>query len=98
MEKDELVAWKQMKEERRERTITKLLHAVEESALALANNYKTPTELQIKAADMGEAVRNTLACPPPACFTLWVIVVAFSFCCCCFFSFLSERRNESVHV
>lgn len=98
VETDELVAWKRMKEERRERTITKLLHAVEESALALANNYKTPTELQIKAADMGEAVRNTLACPPPACFTLWVIVVAFSFCCCCFFSFLSERRNESVHV
>lgn len=61
VEKDELVAWNRMKEERREHTITKLLHAVEESALTLANNYRTPTELQIKAADMGETVRNTLA-------------------------------------
>lgn len=91
VEKDELAAWNRMKEERRERTITKLLHAVEESALALANNYKTPTELQIKAPDMGETVRNTFTCPPPACLTLWVIVVVF-------FSLLSERRNETVHV
>lgn len=90
VEKDELAAWNRMKEERRERTITKLLHAVEENALALANNYKTPTELQIKAPDMGETVRNTFTCPPPACLTLWVIVV--------FFPLLSERRNETVHV
>lgn len=55
VEKDELVAWTRMKEERREHTITKLLHVVEESALSLASNYKTPTELEIKATDMGEA-------------------------------------------
>ncbi|KAG8003725.1 Adhesion G protein-coupled receptor L4 [Nibea albiflora] len=52
VEKDELVSWSRMKEERREHTITKLLHTVEESALTLANNYKTPTELQIKASEM----------------------------------------------
>uniref|UniRef100_A0A8D0AUV4 Adhesion G protein-coupled receptor L4 n=1 Tax=Sander lucioperca TaxID=283035 RepID=A0A8D0AUV4_SANLU len=52
VEKDELVAWSRMKEGRREHTITKLLHTVEESALTLANNYKTPTELQIKAKEM----------------------------------------------
>ncbi|TDH08637.1 hypothetical protein EPR50_G00099660 [Perca flavescens] len=52
VEKDELVAWNRMKEGRREHTITKLLHTVEESALTLANNYKTPTELQIKATEM----------------------------------------------
>ncbi|XP_068613860.1 adhesion G protein-coupled receptor L4-like [Brachionichthys hirsutus] len=52
VEKDELVAWSRMKEEQREQTITKLLHAVEESALTLANKYKTPTELQIKASEM----------------------------------------------
>nr|XP_004561537.2 adhesion G protein-coupled receptor L4 [Maylandia zebra] len=52
VEKDELVAWTRMKEERREHTITKLLHVVEESALSLASNYKTPTELEIKATDM----------------------------------------------
>ncbi|XP_030290238.1 adhesion G protein-coupled receptor L4 [Sparus aurata] len=52
VEKDELVSWSRMKEERREHTITKLLHTVEESALTLANNYKTPTELKIKATEM----------------------------------------------
>ncbi|XP_059197863.1 adhesion G protein-coupled receptor L4 isoform X2 [Centropristis striata] len=52
VEKDEVVAWSRMKEERREHTITKLLHTVEESALTLANNYKTPTELEIKATEM----------------------------------------------
>lgn len=58
VEKDELVAWSRMKEERREHTITKLLHTVEESALILANNYKTPTELQIKAPIMGKNINN----------------------------------------
>uniref|UniRef100_A0A3Q3WAP9 Adhesion G protein-coupled receptor L4 n=1 Tax=Mola mola TaxID=94237 RepID=A0A3Q3WAP9_MOLML len=52
VEKDELVAWSRMKEERRGHTITKLLHTVEESALTLANDYKTPTELEIKATDI----------------------------------------------
>ncbi|XP_026201037.1 adhesion G protein-coupled receptor L4 [Anabas testudineus] len=52
VEKDERVAWSRMKEERREHTITKLLHTVEESALTLANSYKTPTELEIKATEM----------------------------------------------
>lgn len=59
VEKDELVAWSRIKEERREHTITKLLHTVEESALTLANNYKTPTELEIKATQMGEIIINT---------------------------------------
>lgn len=58
VEKDELVAWSRMEEEQRERTITKLLHTVEESALYLANNYKTPAELQIKATEMGEIIIN----------------------------------------
>ncbi|KAM7387911.1 hypothetical protein PAMP_024122 [Pampus punctatissimus] len=52
VEKDELVAWSRIKEERREHTMTKLLHTVEESALTLAHNYKTPTELEIKATQM----------------------------------------------
>lgn len=53
VEKDELVAWSRMKEERRGHTITKLLHTVEQSALTLARNYRSPTELEIKASDMG---------------------------------------------
>uniref|UniRef100_A0A3Q2NVD8 Adhesion G protein-coupled receptor L4 n=1 Tax=Fundulus heteroclitus TaxID=8078 RepID=A0A3Q2NVD8_FUNHE len=52
VEQDELVAWNRMRQERREHTITKLLHVVEESALSLGNNHKTPTELQIKASEM----------------------------------------------
>ncbi|KAM3875679.1 adhesion G protein-coupled receptor L4 [Diretmus argenteus] len=52
VEKDELVAWSRMKEERRDHTITKLLHTVEESALTLASSSNTPTELEIKAAEM----------------------------------------------
>ena len=55
MEKDELVAWSRIKDERRDHTITKLLHVVEESALSLGNSYKTPAELEIKATEMGEA-------------------------------------------
>ena len=56
VEKDELVAWSRMKAEQRDHTITKLLHTVEKSALALAGSSKTPTELQIKASEMGEPV------------------------------------------
>uniref|UniRef100_A0A8C6PZE6 Adhesion G protein-coupled receptor L4 n=1 Tax=Nothobranchius furzeri TaxID=105023 RepID=A0A8C6PZE6_NOTFU len=52
VEKDELVAWSRMKEELREHTITKLLHVVEESALALGNNVKSPTEIRIKGTEM----------------------------------------------
>ncbi|KAM4548104.1 adhesion G protein-coupled receptor L4 [Odontesthes bonariensis] len=52
VEKDELVAWSRMKDERRDHTITKLLHVVEESALSLGNSYKTPAELEIKATEM----------------------------------------------
>lgn len=59
VEKDELVAWSRMKEERREHTITKLLHTVEQSALTLARNYETPTELEIKATDMGGTIIHT---------------------------------------
>ncbi|KAM8875921.1 adhesion G protein-coupled receptor L4 isoform 2-T2 [Spinachia spinachia] len=52
VEKDELVAWSRMKEDRREHTITKLLHTVEESALTLANTHRAPAEIEIKASEM----------------------------------------------
>uniref|UniRef100_A0A3Q1EKA4 Adhesion G protein-coupled receptor L4 n=1 Tax=Acanthochromis polyacanthus TaxID=80966 RepID=A0A3Q1EKA4_9TELE len=52
VEKDELAAWSRMKEERREQTITKLLHVVEESSLSLAANCKTPAEIEVKAPEM----------------------------------------------
>uniref|UniRef100_A0A6Q2X9P6 Adhesion G protein-coupled receptor L4 n=1 Tax=Esox lucius TaxID=8010 RepID=A0A6Q2X9P6_ESOLU len=43
----ELVAWKRIKQEHRDYTITKLLHTVEESTLILAKNYETTTEIEI---------------------------------------------------
>ncbi|XP_077440369.1 adhesion G protein-coupled receptor L4 [Vanacampus margaritifer] len=52
VEKDELIAWSRIDEERRERTVTKLLHAVEESALILANSLQSSNELQIKDTQM----------------------------------------------
>ncbi|KAJ7986720.1 hypothetical protein DPEC_G00342820 [Dallia pectoralis] len=52
VEKDELVAWKRIKEEYREYTITKLLHTVEESILSLAKNYETTMEIEIYESDM----------------------------------------------
>ncbi|KAM4628873.1 adhesion G protein-coupled receptor L4 [Polymixia lowei] len=52
VEKDELVSWSRIRDERREYTITKLLHTVEESSLSLASSYKTPAELEIKASEM----------------------------------------------
>ncbi|XP_056131618.1 adhesion G protein-coupled receptor L4 [Lampris incognitus] len=52
VEKDELVAWSRMKEERREHTITKLLHTLEQSTLALTSHLQTQTELQMRASDM----------------------------------------------
>lgn len=61
VEKDELVAWSRMKGERRGRTITKLLHTVEQSALTLAKNYRSPTQLEIKASDMGRTTCSRVA-------------------------------------
>lgn len=52
VEKEEMVVWSRMNEERRDHTITKLLHVVEESALSLASNSRTPAELEIKAPEM----------------------------------------------
>uniref|UniRef100_A0A3P8YSS7 Adhesion G protein-coupled receptor L4 n=1 Tax=Esox lucius TaxID=8010 RepID=A0A3P8YSS7_ESOLU len=48
----ELVAWKRIKQEHRDYTITKLLHTVEESTLILAKNYETTTEIEIYEREM----------------------------------------------
>ncbi|XP_059922971.1 adhesion G protein-coupled receptor L4 [Gadus macrocephalus] len=53
VEKEELVAWSRMAEELRENTVTKLLHALEQSALALARGSSAPTtQLDIRASEM----------------------------------------------
>ncbi|XP_008327178.2 adhesion G protein-coupled receptor L4 [Cynoglossus semilaevis] len=52
VERDELLAWSRIEEEQRDRSITKLLHTVEESALTLAQQCSSPVELQIRASEM----------------------------------------------
>uniref|UniRef100_A0A8C9VUW4 Adhesion G protein-coupled receptor L4 n=1 Tax=Scleropages formosus TaxID=113540 RepID=A0A8C9VUW4_SCLFO len=47
VEKDEMNAWYKIKTEDRERTITKLLHTVEEATLSISKNYKTSTEVEV---------------------------------------------------
>lgn len=59
VERDELLAWSRIEEEQRDRSITKLLHTVEESALTLAQQCSSPVELQIRASEMGEFIINT---------------------------------------
>ena len=55
VEREELVAWSRMAEDLRENTVTKLLHTVEQSALALARgSSSTPVQLETRASDMGE--------------------------------------------
>ncbi|KAK0131504.1 Adhesion G protein-coupled receptor L4 [Merluccius polli] len=52
VEKEELVAWSRMAEDLRGNTVTKLLHTVEQSALALARAGDTPAQLDIRASEM----------------------------------------------
>ncbi|KAG7282890.1 hypothetical protein CRUP_020728 [Coryphaenoides rupestris] len=58
VEKEELVAWSRMAEDLRENTVTKLLHTVEQGALALARGGSSsgsppqPAQLDVRASDM----------------------------------------------
>ncbi|KAJ3598955.1 hypothetical protein NHX12_032918, partial [Muraenolepis orangiensis] len=52
VEKEELVAWTRMAEDLRENTVTKLLHSVEQGALALGRASSTPLQLDIRASEM----------------------------------------------
>ena len=69
VEREELVAWSRMADDLRENTATKLLHTVEQSALALARggggggggSGTPPGQLDIRASEMGEGPsRGTL--------------------------------------
>ncbi|KAG9350888.1 hypothetical protein JZ751_024777 [Albula glossodonta] len=52
VEKDELEAWDRIRKDDREKTITKLLHTVEQTTLDISTNYKITTELEVKAGDI----------------------------------------------
>ncbi|XP_062306844.1 adhesion G protein-coupled receptor L4 [Osmerus eperlanus] len=52
VKKDELVAWSKIEGDKRDYTITKLLHTVEENILILARNYQTTTDLEITESEI----------------------------------------------
>ncbi|KAI1891973.1 hypothetical protein AGOR_G00149220 [Albula goreensis] len=54
VEKDELEAWDRIRKDDREKTITKLLHTVEQTTLDISTNYKITTELEVKAGDIDD--------------------------------------------
>ncbi|KAL4634924.1 adhesion G protein-coupled receptor L4 isoform X1 [Arapaima gigas] len=47
VKKDELTAWFKIKKDDRERTVTKLLHTVEEATLSISQNYKTTKMMEV---------------------------------------------------
>ncbi|XP_036378666.1 adhesion G protein-coupled receptor L4 [Megalops cyprinoides] len=52
VEKEELVAWNEIRKDNRGKTITKLLHTVEEATLNISKNYETTTEVDVNAGDI----------------------------------------------
>ncbi|KAJ8408485.1 hypothetical protein AAFF_G00258990 [Aldrovandia affinis] len=52
VENDELEAWDKIRKDDRERTITKLLHTVEEVTLSISKHFKTTTEVEVNADDI----------------------------------------------
>uniref|UniRef100_A0A8C9T759 Adhesion G protein-coupled receptor L4 n=1 Tax=Scleropages formosus TaxID=113540 RepID=A0A8C9T759_SCLFO len=60
VEKDEMNAWYKIKTEDRERTITKLLHTVEEATLSISKNYKTSTEVEVNREHIEKGYCNHL--------------------------------------
>jgi len=64
VEKEELVAWSRMAGDLRDNTVTKLLHAMEQGALALARGASSsstspyPAQLDVRASDMGERLQS----------------------------------------
>ena len=73
VEKEELVAWSRMAEELRENTVTKLLHALEQSALALAWGSSSPTQLDIRAREMGERAAGLYLIPVH----MWTVILYY---------------------
>lgn len=52
VEKDEYEAWDKLRKDDREKTITKLLHTVEEATLNVSKNYKLSTEIDVTTSDI----------------------------------------------
>lgn len=71
VQKDKMAAWKAIPATNRKRSLTKLIHAAEETAAHLSQNFKPMTEIEINASDLGrpkespEATLDCLSLHPP---------------------------------
>ncbi|XP_075038068.1 adhesion G protein-coupled receptor L4 [Mixophyes fleayi] len=52
IEKDKMTVWEKLTEESRRKSITKLLHTMEQSALDMSQNFKKTTQLDVDASNM----------------------------------------------
>lgn len=59
VEKEEKVSWDRMSEDVKDYYITKLLHTVEQGALALSVAYRQAAEVMVNSGDVGQSNRLT---------------------------------------
>ncbi|XP_030062792.1 adhesion G protein-coupled receptor L4 [Microcaecilia unicolor] len=52
VEKEKITVWNELSEDNRRKSITKLMHTVEQATLNLAKNFKKMTQLDINASDL----------------------------------------------
>ncbi|KAG8437204.1 hypothetical protein GDO86_008048 [Hymenochirus boettgeri] len=52
VERDKIKVWKKLKDDDRRKSITKLMHATEQVALEMSQNFKKTTQLDVNASDL----------------------------------------------
>ncbi|KAK1165391.1 adhesion G protein-coupled receptor L4-like [Acipenser oxyrinchus oxyrinchus] len=52
VEKDELEVWNQLDQEDRKKSVTKLLHTVEQATLSISQNFQKNTQMEVNASDI----------------------------------------------
>ncbi|RXM28788.1 Adhesion G protein-coupled receptor L4 [Acipenser ruthenus] len=52
VEKDELEVWNQLDQEDRKKSVTKLLHTVEQATLSISHNFQKNTQMEVNASDI----------------------------------------------
>ncbi|XP_077133826.1 adhesion G protein-coupled receptor L4 isoform X2 [Ranitomeya variabilis] len=52
VEKDKISVWKKLTEEKRKKSLTKLLHTTEQLALEMSENFQRTTQVNVDASDM----------------------------------------------
>lgn len=64
VQKDKNAAWEAIPADDRRRTLTKLMHAAEETAALVSQNFKKPVEVEVSASNLGMQTTsmNDIAC------------------------------------